>query len=234
MHPEIPKLLQLQERDQRIHLLQKDLAQLPKMQAAAQAKLSGDLSRVEAAQGHCREIELRIKQLELDAKTRQTTLERLSTQQFETRKNDEFQALGVEIQRYQAEVSQLEDQQLGLMDQLEGARAVLNEAKSKLAVTQAAVDEELSQIQARAEGLNRRLTDVVAERAQLASPIEPATLSLYDRIIKRKTDSAVVPLENGICGGCHMKVVSATIQDAMDSDKLTQCDNCGRLLYYLS
>ena len=234
MHSEIPKLLQLQERDQRILALQKDLRDVPKLEAVANHKLSSDNARVEEAQNRMRDIELKLKTLELDAKTRQNTLERLATQQFETRKNEEFQALGHEIKRYEGEVRQLEDRQLELMEELEQAKSALQDARTKREVTQGTVNQELQVVAQRAESLRTRLADLEAERAGLVGPIEASALDLYRRIFKKKNDSAVVALEHGICGGCHMKVVSGTIQRAREGSNLAQCDSCGRLLYFVS
>ncbi len=231
MHPEIPKLLQLQERDQRIRALQKDLKDVPRHEAAAKTQLAGDTAAVEAATLKVKEIEVKIKGVELDIQTRRNTIKRLGDQQFETRKNDEFQALGVEIQRYEADVRTLEDKELEHMEELETAKAVLKEAQGKLALTQGRVNEELKALAERAEGLKTRLAEVETERRSLAAPIEPGPLDLYQRIFTKKGDAGVAPLENGICGGCHMKVVSGTIQTARGAETLAQCDSCGRILY---
>ena len=59
----------------------------------------------------------RRKRLELDVGTRNESIARLKTQRYETRKNDEFSAMGREIERYQNEISALEDQELELMEQ---------------------------------------------------------------------------------------------------------------------
>ena len=40
---------------------------------------------------------------------------RLKTQQYQTRKNDEFQAIGHEIERYENEIRKIEDEELELM-----------------------------------------------------------------------------------------------------------------------
>jgi predicted nucleic acid-binding Zn-ribbon protein len=218
MHPEIPKLLQLQERDQRIRALKKDLGDVPKHEAAAKTQLAGDTAAVEAATLKVKEIEVKIKGVELDIQTRQNTIKRLGDQQFETRKNDEFQALGVEIKRYENDVRALEDKEIEHMEELEAAKTVLKAAQGKLAVTQGRVNDELKVLAERADGLRKRLADVEAERKELAEPIEKSGLDLYQRIFTKKGDAGVVPLENGICGGCHMKVVSGTIQTARGGD----------------
>jgi predicted nucleic acid-binding Zn-ribbon protein len=231
MLPEITQLLKLQERDQRIRQLQKELKDIPKHEAQARTQLAGDQSAVEAASQKVKECEVRIKGLELDIQTRQTSIKRLQDQQFETRKNDEFQALGHEIKRYEAEVRGIEDKELEEMEALETAKAALKQAQARLAETQGRVNDELKVLAERVEGVKRRLAELEAERKEAAAPIEPEALDLYQRIFAKKPDAAVVPLENGICGGCHMKVVMGTIQEVRASGKIVQCDSCARILY---
>jgi uncharacterized protein len=233
MHPEIPKLLQLQERDQKIRSLQKDLKDIPKHEAAAKAQLAGDTQAVETAQQGCREIEVKIKSLELDIQTRRNSIKRIQDQQFETRKNDEFQALGVEIQRYEGDIGKLEDQELELMETLEQAKAKLTTAQAKFQLTETHVNNDLKVLHERMSGVQQRLTELQAERVQLVGPIDPTALDLYNRLFAKKPDAAVSPLENGICGGCHMRVVSGTIQTAKAAESLAQCESCGRILYLL-
>lgn len=231
MLPDITKLIQLQERDQRIHGLQKDLKGIPNLQARAKMQLAGDQAAVEAASLGVKETEVKIKSIQLDVQTRQTSIKRMQDQQFETRKNDEFAALGHEIKRYQEEVTKLEDGELEQMEALEAAKEKLKEAQAKLAETQARVNEELKSLDERAAGVNKRLADLQAERATLAEPIDPDALDLYNRIFAKKGDAAVVPMEHAMCGGCHMKVVVGVIQSLKQDESLTQCESCGRILY---
>lgn len=227
----ITQLLQLQERDQRIRQFQKELKDIPKHEAMAKTQLAGDQQAVEMATHKVKEIEVKIKSIELDIQTRQNTIKRLGDQQFETRKNDEFQALGHEIERYKAEVTKLEDAELEQMEALEAAKDLLKQAQARLAQTQGRVNEELQQLAARAEGIRKRLADTEAERKELAAPIDPGALGLYNRLFSKKPDAAVAPLGGGICGGCHMKVVLGTIQQVKTAEAITQCDSCGRILY---
>ena len=79
------------------------------MAIRAKSRLADDETAVANALAAVREVELKIKNLELDAQTRRNSIERLKQQQFETRKNEEFQALGHEVTRYEKEVRSLED-----------------------------------------------------------------------------------------------------------------------------
>ncbi len=231
MQAEIIQLLQVQERDQKIRHIQKDLKDVPKHESGARMQLAGDQAAVEKAHAAVMVVELAIKNIELDIGTRRTTIQRLQDQQFETRKNDEFQALGNEIQRYQKEVSGMEDKELEEMEKLDTAKAAQAAAQAKLAATQGRVNDELKTLAERAEGLQKRLAEVQAERAGLIGAVPEEALELYDRIFKKKGDAAVAPLHGEICGGCHMKVVIGTIQSLKQEEGLTQCESCGRILY---
>lgn len=231
MQSEIIKLLQVQERDQKIRHIQKDLKEVPNLEARAKTQLAGDLAAVEKAHHDVQVIEVAIKAIELDVNTRRTSIKRLQDQQFETRKNDEFRALGHEVERYQKEISDLEDKELDQMEKLDVAKAAHENAKAKLAGTQSRVDEELVQLTERSEGLRRRLADLKTERDGLVVEVPEEWLNLYDRIFKKKGDSAVSPLTGEMCGGCHMKVVIGTIQSVKQAEGITQCESCGRILY---
>ncbi len=122
MLPVVQQLLVLQERDQRIRALTKDLKDLPLLQQRAKSRLEDDEAAVASALAAVREIELKIKSLDLDAQTRRTSIGRIKEQQFQTRKNEEFQALSHEITRYENEVRALEDSELELMEQLEAVK----------------------------------------------------------------------------------------------------------------
>lgn len=226
----VAQLLQLQERDQRIRALTKDLKDNPKLQERAKGRLADDEAGVATAQGRVREVELKIKTLELDVQTRRNTIARLKEQQFATRKNEEFQAMGYEIQRYEKDITSLEDQELELMEQLEGVKPALTAAQQQLAATKKLVEDELKELAERAKAIEVRLQDLKIERAGIAAPIDETTLGLYDRLTKNKGD-AVALMEAGICKGCHVKVVSGTLQSLKADENITQCEQCGRILY---
>ena len=56
MLQDITKLIQLQERDQRIRALQKDLKDIPTMQTRAKMQLAGDQAAVDAANLAMKEV----------------------------------------------------------------------------------------------------------------------------------------------------------------------------------
>ncbi|MEP4078715.1 zinc ribbon domain-containing protein [Haloferula sp.] len=231
MLPQIEGLLVLQDRDRRIGTLATQLEKLPTDEARAKSKLKSDTEAVETAKRAIQENEMEIKKVELDVETRKTSITRLKTQQFETRKNDEYSALGHEIERYGKEVDTLETQELELMESGDELRSTLKTATEALAKTTRLVDEDLKSIKERFQNVETDLEETRAERKQLADAADPEILHLYERLLKTKNGLAVAPVSNGQCGGCHVRLIPATLIKVQSEKEVAQCENCSRILY---
>jgi predicted nucleic acid-binding Zn-ribbon protein len=231
MLPAIEKLLILQERDQKLLNAQRDLEKIPRDETTAKSRLADDTAAVTKAADAVRQCEMATHKIELDIATRRNTINRLKQQQFETRKNEEFTALGNEVIRYEKEIDQLETEELEMMEKADSLRAQLQQAESKLAKSKALVDEDLKDLQIKKEQLTIKKSELVAERSQLAAGVESDHLALYERLIKTKNGTAVVQVVNQMCGGCHMKLVPTTLVKVTAGTELTQCENCGRILF---
>jgi predicted nucleic acid-binding Zn-ribbon protein len=227
----IRDLLVLQDRDRRLLSLAKELERLPQEEAKAKAKLAGDQAAVTAAAEAVKTNELAVKKVELDAETRRNTIQRLKIQQFETRKNDEYTALGHEVKRYEAEVDGLETRELELMEESDRLRGVLAEAEAALKKTRGFVDEDLASLAERKKNLQDETAELRAERDRLAGQADPSVLPLYERLLKTKAGVAIAPMREGRCGGCHMKLVASTVIKAQAGKEIAQCEDCGRILY---
>ncbi len=231
MLDEVRALMILQDRDRRLLALTKDLEKLPQEEARAKGKLAGDENAVKAAHAAVLDCEVRLKRLELDAGTRRTTIQRLKLQQFETRKNDEYQAIGNEIVRYEKDVDDLETRELELMEEMDAARAVWKAAQAVCAHDRRLVEEDLAGIAERRDRLEAQRREVAGERAVLAEAVPEAVLPLYERLMKSKGGLAVAPLHEGKCGGCHMKLIPSTVVAVQSGRQLARCEDCGRILY---
>ncbi len=231
MLAEIESLLVLQDRDQRILRLEEDMRRIPEDKDRAKERLANDLAAVANAKKAVQENEVAIKNVELDIGTRKNTLDRLKVQQYETKKNEEFTALGNEIVRYNEEVDQLETTELELMEKGDALRAAHQKAEAALAITQRMVDEEIAQLDQQAGACQKQYDEVKSERDSLASGIDEDLLSLYNRLMNSKGGDAIVSAAGSQCHGCHTKLVPATMIKIKSEKEVTQCENCGRLLH---
>lgn len=230
MLEEIRGLLILQDRDKRLLNLAKDLAKLPQEEARAKAKLAVDEEAVKQAKDALHSVELRVKKIEMDAETRRTTVKRLRVQQFETKKNEEYNALGHEITRYEKEVDEFETQELQAMEEVDAFRVKFQEASEQLAKTRAVVEADLAAIRERHARMLEQQKEVQLDRDKLVQTVSEDILPLYNKLIKSKDGLAIATLHSGNCTGCNMKVIASTVIAVQSEKEITQCENCGRIL----
>ncbi len=231
MHAELEHLLVLQDRQQKIKQIETEIKTLPLQKNNLEAQLAASAASVEALKQKTRQVEIDRKRLELDVGTRTESIARLKTQQYQTRKNDEFQAMGHEIERYENEIRKIEDEELELMEQVDKLKAELGADEKKAATTKESISRQMTDLEAKSKTLESRLEDLTRERAELAGKIDEDLLSRFERLFASKGDAVVVALEHEVCTGCHMKVTTATAARVRAGKEIVSCEQCGRILY---
>jgi len=231
VNPELEQLLVLQDRQQKIRQIQTEIETVPLRRKSLEAQLAASASAVDTLKQKARQLEVDRKKLELDVGTRTDSISRFRTQQYQTRKNDEFQALGHEIERYENEIRKIEDEELELMVQADKVKLDLAEEEKKAAGVRESIARQTTDLDEKSKALQSRLDELTRERADLEGKIDEDLLGLFEGLFKSKGDAAVVAIEHGVCTGCHMKVTSATAASARAGKEIVSCENCGRILY---
>ncbi len=232
MLPEIEKLLRTQHHDQKIKSVEKEIADIPLEEEDIKDKLVADAEALEASKKNLQHVEVAIKNLEIDVETRRDSITKLKVQQFETKKNEEFRKMGLEIERYESEISKLEDEEIELMEQAEEQRKLYKAARDKYADNEVSVKEEIEDLGKLRIKLESDLEEEKKARAEQASSVDEDRLYEYDRLFKAKAGMAVVGLVDEVCQGCHMRVTKSTIVNVKAEKQVATCENCGRILYW--
>src|SRR5579871_6643141 len=127
MLPEIEKLLVLQDRDRKIRALKQELKLAPLERKDLDDKLTDAVKKLDAVKLKAKEIEVERKKLENEVSTKRDSIAKFQTQKFQTRKNEEFQALNNEIKRFEDEIRVIEDRELELMESGDTAKGQIAE-----------------------------------------------------------------------------------------------------------
>jgi predicted nucleic acid-binding Zn-ribbon protein len=236
LNPLIQALLVLQDRDIKRTGLEAQLKAVPGDVARVEQRIAAEKAAIDGAKAEMRDLETKKKLLETEIGSAEEKMGRYKTQQLSVRKNDEYQALGHEIDTTQAQIGELEGKELEIM-------YLIDEARKKFAAAEAELKANISGHEARIKMLREREVSLTADlkgvQDQVAAarvPIEPIRLRAYDRIAVRSMP-AVVALHGDKCGGCHLKVSSEVMSAARGKtiDPLAQlptCDQCGRIVYW--
>jgi predicted nucleic acid-binding Zn-ribbon protein len=228
----IENLLILQDRDRKIQRVETELNNIGPERAALQEKAKAAQIGHEAAKTRAKQIESDRKNLELDVEAKKKLIEKYSLQQFQTKKNEEYRALAHEIDGCKKAIYEIEDQQLALMEKAEeAAKEVAAAAKVSLDLMKA-VDSQVKALGDREVSLKKQLGELKADHDRLADAVEEGARAKYERLRKSKGGTAVVGIEHGVCGGCHMKLPMAVILGVQGDQDIVSCPNCGRILYH--
>jgi uncharacterized protein len=226
------KLLILQDRDRKIHRVQEELAQIAPERESLRNLTAATQAQLAAAKTRVKQNESERKQLELEVQAKQAQISRYANQQLETRKNEEYKALAHEIETCKADIHKVEDREIGLMEQAEVAQAEVARANSAANAAQKLAEGQIAELGQREENFKRELAELQQGRTELSSAVEESTRSRYERLLKNKGDNAVVGIQHGVCGGCHMKLQQQLIVSCQAQKDLVTCSSCGRILYY--
>jgi predicted nucleic acid-binding Zn-ribbon protein len=228
----IENLLILQDRDRKIQRLEAELNNIGPERTFLQEKAKAAQTGHEAAKLKAKQIESERKNLELEVEAKKKLIEKYSLQQFQTKKNEEYRALAHEIETCKGDIVRIEDQQLELMEKAEGVAQEVAAAAKISAELVKNVDAQIKALNDREVSLKKQLDELRSDHEKLAEAVEEGARGKYDRLRRSKGGTAIVGIEHGVCGGCHMKLPTAIILGVQGDQELVSCPNCGRILYY--
>ncbi len=232
MFETIEKLLILQDRDKQIRRVKSELDHIEPERQLLKAKSVGAQSGWDAAKLKVKTIESKRKDLELEVGAKKQLIDKYANQQLLTRKNEEYKALAHEIDGCKEGIVKIEDQEIELMEQTEAALKEVAAAAKLAAEAKKLLDDQVGLLNAREENLKKELAQLQANREELASAVDESSRGRYERLMKNKGDNAVVGVQHGVCGGCHMKLPVQILVTCQAQAELVPCNNCGRILYY--
>ncbi len=229
----IQRLLLLQEKDLRIRTLEQQIALVPAEKEEAGTLLEGAEREAKAAHDEVIEKEKAVKDTEITIQGFQEKLRIFMSKTALIKDNDEYKAALSQIEQAREQISEHETRELILLEEVDEARSRLAEAKKRLEQTRDRVREMIADLDTRVRNF-QALLDQLREERKAAFAATPADKrAMYERLRqspKFAGRAILVPVREGICDGCHMRV---TAQMRMDVRKslLVRCQNCGALLY---
>jgi predicted nucleic acid-binding Zn-ribbon protein len=235
-NPTIELLLVLQDRDTKRLGIEAQLKAVPREIAAVEHRIASEKAAIEAAKGEVRDFESKKKILETEIGSSETQRAKYQTQQLSVKKNDEYQALGHEIQNVQTQIEELEGKELEVMYAIDEAKKRFAAAEATLKQNIAGHESRIRTLRERGESLAVELTEAAEAAAEARIPVPAGAAEAYDRAASRRMP-AVVPIRGSKCGGCHLKVsseVESAARGKTQDSEIPVCDQCSQIVYFES
>jgi len=230
---DLAKLLAVQVVDQEILALQKEKKRVPESIAAHERAFAQFEERVQSEKKKHENLLRAKKQLELEIDACVEAMQKMKTQQFQVKKNEEYNALGKEIADKDHQKDLIEEKVLAQIEEIEALEAsqgaLVEEAKAK----RKELDGWRERAARDAAEIDGKLGEAHARREEIVRAAPPNLVGLYDRIRTGKPDGvAVVLVERDSCSGCQARVPPQKKNELMRNEKIVLCEACGRILVY--
>jgi hypothetical protein len=232
MHPDLERLIRLQQVETENARAQSALGALPGELAALDARLADREQALAAAHAGLDENQLTRRAIEKDLAAAQSRLSKYRDQLMAVKTNKEYQAMQHEITTAEREVRALEDRILDGMESAEAINAEVKAAEAGLEAERVAVDEEKRTLQGQATVLEAQLATAQAGRQALVKQIGAEALALFEHVARRRAGVVVAEARDGHCTECQMRLRPQHFNEIRRNDSLMQCESCLRILYY--
>jgi predicted nucleic acid-binding Zn-ribbon protein len=233
MHQDTALVIQLQSLDQRIAGLEKEVAALPKHIATIEKTLESHVRKLEADRAALVANQKDRKRLEGDIQMHEQKISKLRDQMLGAKTNEQYRAFQHEIEFVEKEIRKAEDRILELMGESEPLEANVKKAEVALKEEKQVVEGEKSKARERTAADQAQLTDLRKERGENTAKLPRPIVDQYDRIRKKwHGGSAVAEVVEGRCTACQIMLRPQHFQDLKTSDRLMNCESCGRFLFY--
>jgi len=212
--------------------LEEEIHQLPKSIAAQEEVLTRARKAHADKAARFEEVSTKVSELRQNLTDTMAQREKSEQQMDSISSPREFEALNKEI----TEAGQREDQfRKELKREEENFKEAEEELKAAVTLIEAQ-EQEIAEKRARIKNeesdMNARVKKLRAEETKITNGIDSEVVFKFERIIRSKQGIGIVPVRGTICSGCSMILPAEFVNEVRQSNKITFCPYCSRVLYY--
>jgi predicted nucleic acid-binding Zn-ribbon protein len=224
-------LVALQEKDNVLDAIQKEIDAVPPRIAALKADLESEKRHMDAAKAKIVELEKKKKSKELDVAAKDESARKHGGQLNEVKSNDAYKALQVEIAKEKEAAGLIETEILEIMEEIDKVRVEEKAAVAEFKKTEEFAKTDMAKLEAVASEAKGRFDVAKAERDVCAAAVPADILKVFNHIRSRGKPDAAVPVIDGHCGSCQITLTPALIAEVAKIKNLAVCESCQRILY---
>ena len=229
---QIEQLVVLQQVDDQILILEEELKQAPLELDSLRGKLDGYLDRQNQIKEK-RDILLdQQKKLNSEIDEDAGKIKKSKNKLMLVGNTKEYHAMMREMDSLEKLNRMRDDEQLAVKEELERQNEAMTDldqemggVKEAYAAQKESLDERLEEARKKLEGLDKK-------RKKACKVVPPPILGRYEFIRSRMENPVIVPVTEGICGGCHIMIPPQNYNDLQKGQQILSCPNCQRLIFW--
>lgn len=230
---QIEQLVVLQTVDDEIMILEAEVREAPLELTALEAKVAQLRERQTQVQERLDILKGQQKRLDGEIEDDGHKIKKSKNKLMAVGNSKEYHAMMREMDSMEKLNRLREEERIAVMEELERQNAAMQELVTEVEglmegydAKKATLDERIGKAQSRLDALAKR-------RAKAGKVVPPPILGRYEFIRSRIEHPVIVPVSDGVCGGCHIKIPPQSYNELQKGKQILGCPNCQRIIFWV-
>jgi predicted nucleic acid-binding Zn-ribbon protein len=230
---QIEQLVVLQTVDDEIKVLEVEVRQAP----LELSELEGRLAQLKDRQAQVQErldlLKVQQKRLEGEIEDDGHKIKKSKNKLMAVGNSKEYHAMMREMDSMEKLNRLREEERIAVMEEFTRQDTAMQELVAEVDglmegydAKRATLDERIAKAQTRLDSLGKR-------RNKAGKVVPPPILGRYEFIRSRIEHPVIVPVSEGICGGCHIRIPPQSFNELQKGKQILGCPNCQRIIFWV-
>jgi len=229
---QIEQLVILQRVDNEILLLEKELQEAPREVTALEEQSKALTDQANQLVEKIELLKSQQKRLDSEIEDNEMKIKKSKNKLMMVQNTREHQAMVREMDSLEKINRTREEEQVALAEELARQDEVRREMDTQTTALLTDLDAKRNSLDKRMADAQKRLTTLGGKRKTACGVVPPPILGRYEFIRSRIANPVIVPVDGGVCGGCHISIPPQIFNDLQKGTQIISCPNCQRLIYW--
>jgi len=231
MESTLDLLLKIQSLNDEVEDTKNQLTQIPREITKLEKQISIREEELKEAESRIIDLKKTYKLKEIEIADNEGKMEKLNTQTFAVKTNDEYRAILNEVDFLKKRNKDIEDEMLGFMEEEEKLKNSIDAIRTETKEFTDATQTRITELEKKIEALTEQQKMAAAKFDDYFSQLPDDAKTLYRRIAKVR-DKTVCAIVDNTCTGCYANLTHQFLNELKKRNRILLCDNCGRILVY--
>ncbi|WP_461209335.1 zinc ribbon domain-containing protein [Desulfocurvus sp. DL9XJH121] len=229
---QIEQLVVLQKVDDEIVGLEAELENLPKELAELETKSENFANRLAQFDEKIDILKTQQRRLDSEIEDNSSMIKKSKNKLMLAGNTREYHAMMREMDNMEKVNRMREEERVALAEELERQTGLRAEVSAEAEELSAKLEEYQTGIKKRSAAAKKRLATLSKKRETACAVVPKPVLGRYEFIRSRIYHPVIVPVVDGVCSGCNIRIPPQIFIDLQKGEQIISCPNCQRLTYW--
>jgi hypothetical protein len=229
---QIQQLVVLQEVDDEIIVLEEELDQAPKELSELEGQVEKLRQKVEQIDEKITLLSNQQQHIEQEIEADANRVRKSKNKLMMVGNTREYHAMMREMDNLEKMNRLREEERVALIEELGVQNGAKTDFQTQLQEMLETLEQKQTGLQERIETAQKRLSSLGAQRKAAGKAVPKPILGRYEFIRSRLANPVIVPVNDGVCGGCNIQIPPQAYNELQKGKQILSCPNCQRLIYW--